>query len=78
MKRIILSYGIVNDLFLSICNLQENSEMFQDLKILPFEVLEDAEVYGQAVSALAETKPLNRGSKVSIDNIHYSFMHTYI
>lgn len=39
--------------------------MFQVLEILPFEVLQDAEVYGQAVSALAEIKPLNKESKVT-------------
>ncbi|GBN22594.1 hypothetical protein AVEN_243264-1 [Araneus ventricosus] len=37
--------------------------MLQSLEILPFEVMEDAEVYGLAVSALAETRPLNKGSK---------------
>ncbi|GIX94092.1 uncharacterized protein CDAR_394601 [Caerostris darwini] len=42
---------------------KKNFEMLQSLEILPFEVIEDSEVYGQAVSALAETRPLNKGSK---------------
>ncbi|GFX63846.1 uncharacterized protein TNCV_5033151 [Trichonephila clavipes] len=37
--------------------------MLQSLEILPFEVIDDSEVYGQAVSALAQTRPLNKGSK---------------
>ncbi|GFS88435.1 uncharacterized protein NPIL_89921 [Nephila pilipes] len=42
---------------------EKNFEMLQSLEILPFEVIDDSEVYGQAVSALAETRPLNKGSK---------------
>ncbi|CAL1301078.1 unnamed protein product [Larinioides sclopetarius] len=42
---------------------QKNFEMLQSLEVLPFEVMEDSEVYGLAVSALAETKPLNKDSK---------------
>nr|XP_042904172.1 uncharacterized protein LOC107445474 [Parasteatoda tepidariorum] len=46
-----------------------NLKMFQSLEILPFEVLYDAEVYGQAVSALAETRPLNKESKAILNGM---------
>ncbi|XP_054724298.1 location of vulva defective 1-like [Uloborus diversus] len=42
---------------------KKNLEMFKAMEFLPFEVLADSEVYGQAVSALSETRPLNKGSK---------------
>ncbi|GFS42898.1 uncharacterized protein TNIN_93671, partial [Trichonephila inaurata madagascariensis] len=42
---------------------KKNFVMLQSLEILPFEVIDDSEVYGQAVSALAQTRPLNKGSK---------------
>ncbi|GFR06308.1 polycystic kidney disease protein 1-like 2, partial [Trichonephila clavata] len=42
---------------------EKNFVILQSLEILPFEVIDDSEVYGQAVSALAQTRPLNKGSK---------------
>ncbi|KAG8197517.1 hypothetical protein JTE90_007255, partial [Oedothorax gibbosus] len=42
---------------------QKNFEMLQSMEVLPFEVITDSEVYGVAVSALAESRPLNKGSK---------------